>query len=92
MKVMTIMATTNLDNKEGEDDEKCDEKDDSGSDKYFSPVMMVEQNLVKVMKKTMMAVRAKRLNMNRGDFDNELDSLGRSADCHQKRHAPCRHQ
>ena len=35
MKVMT-MAAMNLDNKEGEDDEKCDEKDDSGSDKYFS--------------------------------------------------------
>ena len=55
MKVRT-MAARNFGNKEGEDDEKCDENDDSGSDKYFSS---------RVMKKMMMAVRAKRLNMNR---------------------------
>ena len=35
MKVRT-MAARNFGNKEGEDDEKCDENDDSGSDKYFS--------------------------------------------------------
>ncbi len=35
MKVRT-MAAIHFGNKEGEDDEKCDENDDIGSDEYFS--------------------------------------------------------